>query len=69
MSATPQDPKTGCAQTERVAELVMRALSAGEASALEAHVQQCAERYPRVQRNRLHVRARHVLPRHHRVIS
>ena len=34
-------PRTGCGQTERVAEYALRALPASERSAFEAHVDQC----------------------------
>jgi hypothetical protein len=35
--------KSGCDRTERVAEYVLRALPAGETSAFETHVHECAE--------------------------
>jgi anti-sigma-K factor RskA len=35
--------KSGCEQTERAAEYLMRALPAGERSAFEAHLKKCAE--------------------------
>jgi anti-sigma factor ChrR (cupin superfamily) len=36
-------PTTGCGQTERVAEYVLRALSASERSAFEAHIAACPD--------------------------
>jgi hypothetical protein len=35
--------KTGCSQTERVAEYALRALPASESSTFEAHVSECAQ--------------------------